>query len=74
MQRHTMLEMVNHNRSTAFERSVKYVWETNRFYVVTTISHSSSVVYTKHLFSPREGLLTHQCNISKKIKIQQIQT
>ena len=28
----------------------------------------SVVVYTRHSFSPREGLLTHQCNISENIK------
>ena len=36
----------------------------NRFYVATTLALSSAVVYTRHLFSPREELLTHQCNIS----------
>ena len=34
---------------------------------------SSAVVYTRHLFSPREGVLSHQCNISENIKIKRIQ-
>ena len=42
----------------------------NLFYVATTLALSSAVVYTRHLFSPREGFLTHQCNISKNIKIK----
>ena len=40
----------------------------NRFYVATTLVLSSAVVYTRHLFSPREGFLTHQCNVSENIK------
>ena len=38
----------------------------NRFYVATTLALSSAV--DTHLFSPREGFLTHQCNISENIK------
>ena len=30
-------------------------------------------IYTRQLFSPREGFQTHQCNISQNIKIKQIQ-
>ena len=45
----------------------------NRFYVATTLVLSSLVVYTRHLFSPREGFLTHQCNISENIEIKRIQ-
>ena len=65
-QRYTMTEIVNHNRSTALERSVKhYVGGRG---VAITLALGSAVVYTRHLFSPREGFLTHQCNISEKIK------
>ena len=42
----------------------------NRFYVATSLALSSAVVYTRHLFSPREGFRTHQCNISENIKNQ----
>ena len=45
----------------------------NRFYVATTIALSSAFVCTRHLFSPREEFLTHQCNISENIKIHRIQ-
>ena len=45
----------------------------NRFYVATILALSSAVVYTRHLFSPCEGFLTHQCNISENIKIKRIQ-
>ena len=31
------------------------------------------LVYTRHLFSPREGFYTNQCNISKNIKSKRIQ-
>ena len=46
-------------------------WGLNRFYVATTLTLSSAVVYTRHLFSPREEFLTHQCNISESIKIKE---
>ena len=49
------------------------VWCFNRFYVATTLALSSAVVYTKHLFSLREGFLTRQRNISENIKIKRIQ-
>ena len=66
MQRHTMTEIVNHSRSTVLERSVKtLLGGFDRFYVATTLALSSAVVYTRHLFSPREGFLTHQCYISE---------
>ena len=46
-------------------------------YVVTTLALSSAVVYTMSVclsvirqFSPREGFLNHQCNISDNIKIK----
>ena len=45
----------------------------NRFYVATILALSSTVVYTRHLFSPCEGFLTHQCYISENIKIKRIQ-
>ena len=45
----------------------------NRFYVAITLALSSAVVYTRHLFSPRVGFLTHQCSISENIKIKRIQ-
>ena len=88
MQRHTMIEIVNHSRSTALGRSVKILLGggcggegggggsgggLNRFYVATTLALSSAVVYTRYLFSSREEFLTHQCNISENIKIQRIQ-
>ena len=82
MERHTMTEIVNHSRSTALEWSVKTLlegvgWEGvggfNRYYVATTLALSSAVAYTRHLFSPREGFLTHQCYISENIKIKRIQ-
>ena len=82
MERHTMTEIVNHSRSTVLERSVKTLlggvgWEEvgdfNRFYEATTLALSSVVVNTRHLFSPREGFLTHQCYISENIKIKRIQ-
>ena len=59
-----MTEIVNHSRSTTLEWSVKILLGVgvdgglNRFYVATTLALSSAVVYTRHLFSPREGLLT----------------
>ena len=81
MQRHTMIEIVNHSRSTVLERSVKILMGggggggggLNRFYVATVLALSSAVVYTRYLFSLREGFLTHQRNISENIKIKQIQ-
>ena len=55
----TMTEIVHHSRSTALERSVKtLLGGLNRFYVATTLALSSAVVYTRHLFSPREGFLS----------------
>ena len=78
MQRQTMIEIVNHSRSTALERSVRILLGEgggglNRFYVAITLALRSAVVYTRHLFSPREGFLAHQCKISENIKIKQIQ-
>ena len=75
MQRHTMTEVVNYSTSTALERSVKILLGggrgcLNRFYVITTLALSSALVYTRHLFSPREGFLSHQCNISENVKIK----
>ena len=40
----------------------------NQFFVATTLALSSAVVHTRRLFSPSEGFLTHQCNISENIK------
>ena len=45
----------------------------NRFYVTITLALNSAVVYTKHKFYPREGFLSHQCNISENIKIKLMQ-
>ena len=74
MQRHTMTEVVNHSRSNALEQSVKILpGGLNRFYMATTLALSFAMVYTRHLFSPCERFLTHQCNISNNIKIKQIQ-
>ena len=57
MQRDTMTEIVNHSRSIALERSVKFCWVAgggggaglNRFYVATTLALSSAVVYTRQI-------------------------
>ena len=72
MQGHAIKEIVNHSRSTILERSGKYYrgreWGA---YEATTLALSSAVVYTRHLFSPREGFLPHQCNISENIKINE---
>ena len=58
MKRRTMTEIVNHNKSTTLELSIKTsLWGLNRFYVATTLVLSSAVVYTRHLFSTREGFL-----------------
>ena len=53
MQRHTMTEIVNHNRSNALKRSVETLWRWwwwwwgfNRFYVATTLALSSALVNT----------------------------
>ena len=74
MQLHTMTEILNHSRSTVLERSVKTLLGSfNRFYLATTLALSSAVVYTRYLFSPREGFLTHHCYISENIKIKRIQ-
>ena len=45
----------------------------NQFYVTTTLAFSFAAVASSHLLNPREGLLTHQCNISENIKIKRIQ-
>ena len=77
MQRYTMTDIVKHSsNSTALERRVKILLVeegggvggrgVNRFYVVTTLALSYAEVYTGHLFSPREGFLIHQCNITNK--------
>ena len=48
-------EIVNHSRRSALERSVKILlWGLNRFNLATPLALSSSVVYTRHLFSPRK--------------------
>ena len=53
-QRHTMIDIVNHSRSTALERSIICYWGEGVFYVATILAFSSVVVYRRHLFSPRE--------------------
>ena len=45
----------------------------NRAYMATILTFSSAMVYIRNLFSPREGFLTRQCNISENIKIKRIQ-
>ena len=52
-----MTEIVNHNRSTALERSVKIMvlgggggGGVNRFYVDTALALNSPVVYTRYVF------------------------
>ena len=62
MQRHTMTKILNHSRSTALERSAKnFTGRLKSVYVVTILALSSAVVYTRHLFSPREGLCSGNC-------------
>ena len=75
IQRHTMTEIVNQSRSTALERSVKtLLGGFNLFYMTITLALlSSAMVYTRHLFSPGEGFVTHQCNMSENIKTKRIQ-
>ena len=46
-----------------------YNMKAHRFYGATTHALSYAVVYTRNLFSPHEGFLTHQRNISENIKI-----
>ena len=61
-----MTKIVNNNRSTALEQSVKNLTGKREggggclywFYVATILSLSSAVVYTRLLFSPREGFPT----------------
>ena len=57
MQRHTMTEI------EALERSVILQGERGECYIDFTrpqpFALSSVVVYTRHLFSPREGFLIH---------------
>ena len=65
MGRHAMTEIVNHSRSTALKRYVICIF--------FTLTLSSAVVYTRHLFSPHEGFLTDQCNISENIEIKRTQ-
>ena len=70
MQRHTMTEIVNHSRSTALERPVRDLLGSLIDFTRPESSPLELVVYTRHLFSPREGFLIHQCNISENIKIK----
>ena len=54
---------MNHNRSTAFERSVKKYWGgggLNWFYGIPTSPSASVMVQNIQLFGPRECFLTHQ--------------
>ena len=54
---------MNHNRSTALERSVKkLLWGggLNRFYGYPTSPSASIMAQNIQLFGPREGFLTHQ--------------
>ena len=52
---------MNHNRSTALERSVKnLLGGLNRFYVIPTSPLASIMAQNIQLFGPREGFLTHQ--------------
>ena len=72
MQGHSMTGIVNHNRSKHLLGTVNknITAGLNRFYVATTLAFSSAaLVYTRHLLRPREGFLTHQCNISENIKL-----
>ena len=68
MQRNTIIEIVNHNRSTALERSEKKKKKKtnkkkkkkhmerglNRFYVATTIVLSSAVEFWAQLFKAND--------------------
>ena len=52
---------LNHNRSAALERSVKYYWGgLNRFYGRPTSPSASIMAQNIQLFGPRGGFLTHQ--------------
>ena len=52
---------MNHNRSTALERSVKkLLGGLNRFYGHPTSPSASIMAQNKQLFGPRGGFLTHQ--------------
>ena len=54
---------MNHNRSTALERSVKITGGgggLNRFYGIPTSPSASVMAQNLQLFGPREGFLTHQ--------------
>ena len=75
IQRRTITK-INHDRRTALERSVKSISlgvGLNRFYVATILALTSAAVYTHNLFSPHEGILTHQCYISENTKINKLQ-
>ena len=52
MQRHTMTEIVNHSLGTVSKNLTEGL---NRFNAATTLALRSAVVYTRHLFSSREG-------------------
>ena len=47
-------------------------WGLNRFNVATILALTSAAVQTHNLFSPHEGVLTHQCYISENTKNQLI--
>ena len=54
---------MNHNRSTALERSVKNYWGgggLTRFYGIPTLPSASVMAQNIQLFGPREGFRTHQ--------------
>ena len=54
---------MNHNRSTALERSVKKLLRgggLNRFYGYQTSPSASIMAQNIQFFGPREGFLTHQ--------------
>ena len=65
---------INQDRRTALKRSVKRISLGGliRFYVATTLALTAAAVWTHNLFSPHEGFLTHQSNISESTKKQLI--
>ena len=59
---------MNHNRSAALERSVKFTGgggSLKRFYGIPTSPSASVLAQNIQLFGPREGFLTHQWIITE---------
>ena len=63
MQQANIINM-NHNRSTALQRSVKVTGGLNRFYGIPTSPSASVMAQNIQLFGPRE-LINNKAEISK---------